>query len=424
MDQDHVLDPRRARALCDLTTKLMAASDAPTMAVAIAETAHRIAGATYAQLGLPSDAGDALVLYHGPALDRRAQMEWPVVPLDLHTPVGQVMAAGKPVACQSATELVDLFPVIQAASEASGYESLIVVPLLDPLRPDQCAGTLSFAWVERDRATDGAIGVMTDLAARCALALARVSQSVTDSRSAAEDRRAALALQQSLLSSLLVDHPLLTYESRYISSVDELVVGGDWYDAVPLPDGRVAIAVGDVAGHGFDAALAMGQIRHDLEALAAHHRQPDKLLEVLDLLVGERGAPMTTAAIAYLDPERLRVAHVLAGHPPPILLQDGAARLLDQSRGLPLGTALAARSWPAATTTTVKPGDTLVLYTDGLIERRGEDISRGFERLLETVQSAATAELDVLCDHVVGSMFDGQEPHDDVALLAARIAVA
>ncbi len=413
-----------ALALCDLTTRLMVASDAPTMAAAIAETAHHVAGAAYAQLGLPSDVGHALVLYHGPDLDQRAQMEWPVVPLDLQTPVARVMATGKPVAFQSAIELVDHYPVIQAASDASGYESLVVVPLLDPLRQDRCAGTLSFAWVERDRATDRTIGVMTDLAARCALALAGVNQSAADSRGAEQERRAALALQQSLLSSLLVDHPLLTYASRYIPSVDELVVGGDWYDAIPLPDGRVAIAVGDVAGHGFDAALAMGQIRHDLEALAAHHRRPDDLLKVLDRLIEERDGPMTTAAVAYVDPEQLEVAHVLAGHPPPMLVQDGAARLLDQSRGLPLGTTLGGRSWPAATTTTVKPGDTLVLYTDGLIERRSEEISSGFERLRETVQTAAVAELNALCDHVVGSMLDGHEPHDDVALLAMRFAVA
>ncbi len=418
---DHVLDLEGARALCDLTTRLMVASDASEMAGTIADAAHGVAGAEYAQLGLWSSDGDCLVLYHGAALDPGAQEEWPVVPLDLDTPVGRVMKSGRHLAIQSADDLAAEYPVVRAATEASGYESLVVVPIFDPLQRDRCAGTLSMAWVERDRADGRAIEIMEDLAERCALALANVDRSAPEVAGASFDREVVLALQLSLLPSLTLDHPHLEIASRYVVSNDELVVGGDWYSSVPLPGGRVAIAIGDVAGHGYEAALAMGQIRHDFEALVAHHWDPNDLLEELDRYAEKRNALMTTVGIVCFDATRLSVVAAAAGHPPPILKRDDAAELLDHSLGPPVGTGLEGRGWSTEVSTVVSRGDIVVLYTDGLIERRGESIRDGIERLRELTESLTTTDVEQLCDDIVAACFADREPRDDVALLVARV---
>lgn len=418
---DHVLDLEGARALCDLTTKLMAATDAPEMAGAIADTAHGVVGASYAQLGLLSKDDGCLVLYHGAALDVAAQEEWPVVPLHVDTPVSRVVRSGRPQAFQSADDLVAEYPVVRAATEASGYGSVAVVPILDPLQRDRFAGTLSVAWVERDRADDRAIEILEDLAERCALALANVDRVASQTNRAPIDRELVLALQLSMLPSLTVDHPHLEIASRYIASSDELVVGGDWYSSAPLPDGRIAFAIGDVAGHGYDAALAMGQIRHDFEALVAHHRDPSDLLEELDRYAKTRNALMTTVGIVCFEPTLRSVVAAAAGHPPPILRSDDAAVLLEQSLGPPLGAGLEGPRRPSKVSTALSPGDILVLYTDGLIECRGENIQRSVERLRVLTESLSTAGVEQLCDEIVASCFVDHDPLDDVAVLVARI---
>lgn len=424
--QDQVLDPAGARALCDLTSELAVASSASGMAGAIAETAHGIVGAAYAQLGLPSPRGDALVLYHGDDLDDRAQAEWPTVPIDADTPVSRVMASGRALTFGSAAELTDEFPLVRAASEASGYQSLVVVPIVDPLRRDRSAGTLSVAWEERDRADRRSLEIMTSVARRCALALARVDRSTTGTAGTARTangpvgRSEVLALQQSLLPSIRIRHPRLEVASRYVSSGDDLVVGGDWYDTLPLPDGRVAFVIGDVAGHGWEAALAMGQIRNDVEALAAHHRRPDELLAEIDRYAGDRGAPMTTAAVVYVDPARSEATCTVAGHPPPIHVRDGA-HVLAHSLGPPLGSGLTGRSWPRSAVTRIGRDETLVLYTDGLVERRDETLDDGIGRLRELVATRAALGPDALCDSVMEAMIGRGDPADDVALLVVRL---
>lgn len=418
---DHVLDLEGARALCDLTTQLMGASDAPAMAAAIAETAHGVVGASYAQLGLLSGEEDRLVLYHGAALAQEAQDEWPIVPLALETPVSHVMNTGRPLAFNAAVDLVAEYPVVQAATEASGYESLAVVPIFDPLRPERCAGTLSAAWVDRHQAGTRAVEILEDLAERCALALANADRLTPRIPGARSDREVVLALQLSLLPSLTVDDPHLEIASRYIASSDELVVGGDWYSSAPLPDGRIALAIGDVAGHGYDATLAMGQIRHDFEALVAHHQDPNDLLEELDSYAVKRNALMTTVGIVRFNPASSCVDAAAAGHPPPILMRSGAAELLDHSLGPPLGTGLADRTWPTEVTTQVSPGDVLVLYTDGLVERRSESIQCGVERLRQLTASLDGTDVEKLCDDIVDTCFADREPRDDVALLVVRV---
>ena len=161
-----------------------------------------------------------------------------------------------------------------------------------------------------------------------------------------------------------------------------LEVGGDWYDAFELPDGRIALTVGDVVGHGLAAAAAMGQVRTALAALADHAAGPGELLERLDgFLARSKTTDFATVCYAVIDPATGILDYASAGHPPMLVVSPAGETIwLDQAQS---GSALAATSPHARphASTLLEPGSLLVLYSDGLVERRGERLDDGLRRL-------------------------------------------
>ena len=189
----------------------------------------------------------------------------------------------------------------------------------------------------------------------------------------------AETLQRSLLPERLPTLPELQLAGRYVPAGGELRVGGDWYDAIPLADGHVVLAIGDVAGHGIRAATAMGQVSHALRAYASEGHGPAALLRRLDALVTAGGIDMVTCQLALLDPVTGHLRWASAGHLPALVVADGAARRLEGPVCHPLGVVPASRYEESATQ--LGDGESLVLYTDGLVERRGEDIDAGIDAL-------------------------------------------
>lgn len=294
----------------------------------------------------------------------------------------------------------------------------MVVPVVDPVDHTLRRGTLSIAWAEAGRADDVAVAIVTDVATRCALALARAEHRLGSATSIA-NRDGVLRTQQALLPNVLVHHDRLHMASRYVPSSDEIAAGGDWYHALPLTDGRVALAVGDVTGHGFAAALAMGQHRHDFETLVAHHPDATQLLHDLDELAAERDSAMTMA-IGVVDADGRNLDTVLAGHPPPLLIRDRDASLVEATTGPPLGYQLDGRRWGPTRRTRLQQGDLVLLYTDGLVERRSESIDAGIQRLGHVASAAGPDDLEEMCDHIIEEL--GHESStDDIALLAVRV---
>jgi signal transduction histidine kinase/CheY-like chemotaxis protein len=223
----------------------------------------------------------------------------------------------------------------------------------------------------------------------------------------------AETLQRSLLPARLPALPELTLAGRYVPAGQGLKVGGDWYDAVPLQDGRVMLAIGDVAGHGLRAAAIMGQISHALRAYAREDHGPADLMRRLDALVLAGGLDMTTCLCALLDPATGELRWANAGHVPPrVLAPDGSSRPLDGPLSNPLGVVLGTLFREG--TCVLADGEALVLFTDGLVERRGPTIDEGIERL------ARALEADPDPDAVLCAMLGGEDPSDDVALLIAR----
>ena len=249
-----------------------------------------------------------------------------------------------------------------------------------------------------------------------------------------QQRNTALTLQRGLLSSTLYQPDELDIAARYLPASDEAEVGGDWYDVIPLGAGRTALVMGDVMGHGVRAAAVMGQLRTAVRAYARLDLPPDEILELLDGLVSEMSeTEIVTCVYAVHDPAEQQLNYACAGHPPALLLQpEGQVRHLTR-HGAALG-ALGGTYEHA--TCAFPPGALLALYTDGLIERRGENLDVSIARLAEALRSVlrtarrsgigdsvrAEAALDAGCDAVfarlgVGSPEDGHSRGDDDAAL-------
>lgn len=252
-----------------------------------------------------------------------------------------------------------------------------------------------------------------------ARALQRLNDELRESN--AREREVAVTLQEAMLKSPdLGRHPDIAV--RYLPAVGSLNVCGDWYDIADLPNGRFTVAVGDVVGHGLHAATVMGMLRSALSAASRAVESPAQALEVLGRYARSvEGALSTTAVTVLVDPRSHLIIYSSAGHPPPVLLHlDGTCDLLDQATDPPLGARPEHVPRPQ-TGLAYRAGDVLVLYTDGLIERRSEDIDAGMARLTETLTAHCTEQPAHLADSILADLGVSGGSNDDIALLVARL---
>ncbi len=231
------------------------------------------------------------------------------------------------------------------------------------------------------------------------------------------DRRIAETLQRALLPERLPSVPGLSLAAHISPGGGGTQVGGDWYDAIALPGGRLGVVVGDVAGRGVEAAARMGELRSVARAYALEGHGPVELVERMNGYHAALGADLMTTllyAVVEIDTGQLRVVN--AGHPPPLLVtEDGGSHLIEGS-GPPLGVL---DTWRyEERIAALAPGDVVLLYTDGLIERRGERLDDGLARLSEAAE-AIGGDVVRLCEHIVTAM-DAGGADDDVTLLAVR----
>ncbi|WP_432251688.1 PP2C family protein-serine/threonine phosphatase [Streptomyces sp. HNM1019] len=235
------------------------------------------------------------------------------------------------------------------------------------------------------------------------------------------ERRTALALQEAMLHSPdLAGHREIAV--RYMPAARSLNVCGDWYDVVDLSTDTFTVAVGDVVGHGLEAAAVMGMLRSALSAAVRAISEPGRAMDVLSLYARTfEGALATTAAKAVVDTRQQHITYTSAGHPPPVLARpDGTVVLLDQATNPPLGLVADHLPRPQATVS-YSPGDTLVLYTDGLIERRDEDIDVGLRRLTDTLARHTCLGPDHLADTLLTRLGVAGGGRDDIALIVVRL---
>ncbi|MDX2396092.1 MULTISPECIES: SpoIIE family protein phosphatase [unclassified Streptomyces] len=235
------------------------------------------------------------------------------------------------------------------------------------------------------------------------------------------EREVALALQEAMLPAPGdIGHHRAAV--RYRPAVGALNVCGDWYDLVDLPGDRIAVAVGDVVGHGLHAAGIMGQLRSALSAASLVADGPAEALEALGLYARSvSGAENTTAVETYIDWDTHTLTYSSAGHLPPALLHTrGGVEFLDQATDPPLGARPEHVARPQAVTGFAE-GDTLVLYTDGLIERRREDIDTGLARLAQALTRHQGARPEALADAILLDLLPPGGATDDSALVIVRL---
>ncbi|MFF1340363.1 PP2C family protein-serine/threonine phosphatase [Streptomyces sp. NPDC058290] len=228
----------------------------------------------------------------------------------------------------------------------------------------------------------------------------------------------AMNLQRALLSEPGRPHPNLEMASRYLPVGSRALVGGDWFETVRLHFGRTLLVVGDVMGHGLDAAVDMNAYRSTLRDVASTDLAPHRVLRQLDALVAEDPARRpATCLLVRMDPTRGVADFASAGHlPPAIFGADSSAALVDVPVGPPLGTGVGGYE---GVTRAITTEETLLMFTDGLVERRGEDIDVSLARLAG-LRLPVGAAVEELVDAVVAGL-DARHAEDDVAVLAARI---
>lgn len=232
------------------------------------------------------------------------------------------------------------------------------------------------------------------------------------------------ALQRTMLPDSLPQPTGVRLASRYLPAAETARVGGDWYDAIPLPGSRVALVVGDVMGHSMTSAAIMGQLRTTAQTLAGLDLPPQEVLHHLDEQAQRLGTDrMATCLYAVYDPVAHRITIANAGHPPPVMLhRGGRAEVLRVPSGAPIGVGGVDFE---AVELDAPAGATLVLYTDGLVESRIRDVWTGIEQLRERLAETAqltgpnSPPLEPLCDEVLDMLGPGDRD-DDIALLAAR----
>lgn len=393
------------------------------LAIALSEaaTARQVSAVVMQEL-LPAFGGRRLAIYL--LQDRHLYLAWEAgfpegfldqfdgVGLDVRLPGVETLTTGKPMFFDSMRELAAAYPGIPLDT-MDGARAFL--PLIASGRR---VGSCILGFDRERRFSTEERTVLTALAGLIAHAMEKAQRYETE---------AALArgLQQALLPRRLSAHPEVETAGRYLPGTQGMDVGGDWYDAVEAGDG-VALVIGDVQGHGVQAAATMGQLRSAVRAFALDDRPPDEVLQGTNrLLIDLDPGQFASCCYVRLDPATGRARIARAGHPPPLLRHpDGRTRRLDTPAGVVLGVLGDAR-YPVEEVT-MEPGAILALYTDGLVERPGLDIDDGIGALRIALARGGTPAsrpgtrwLAAVADRLTAATRHTADRPDDIALLLA-----
>jgi len=232
-----------------------------------------------------------------------------------------------------------------------------------------------------------------------------------------EQRNVSLTLQRSLLPKALPTIDGVEFAARYIPGESGIEVGGDWYSAIAIDDRRFAFVVGDVSGRGLAAATIMAGLRYTIRAYAAIGYSPARILEMAAKEINiESDGHFATVLVGLADNDRREITVANAGHLPALLIHSHQSEFLDVPVGVPLGIGAPAYE---SKVIPIAPNSTLILYTDGLVERRGESLEAGLQRLRETASVEGLSTDDLLAN-VLDSLLDQEVSEDDTAILAIR----
>jgi PAS domain S-box-containing protein len=397
-------------ALAAFASGLNAAMTTVEVARNVSDAAVSTFGARFAAVSIvDSDGPTVLRAVRPESLPSELLGRFDTEDIDEHTPSADALRTERPVFVANAAEAALRYPDLVEVRAATRLEATAALPLRRP--GGDVFGVLSIGWadpVDFGQQTRLLVGTLAEL---CAQALQRTRLS---------DVRGELtrALQEQLLPSIPVIEGL-DIAVRYLSAVSGIGFGGDWYDVVALDDHRAAIVIGDVVGHGIPAAARMAEIRSVINVLIRFGVSLDELFVRAESLLHHLDEPfLATVAVMVIDLERNELSYATAGHPPPLVtLPDGEVMLLTGGRQPPVGIV------HKTTVTPVVPfpvGASLIAYTDGLVERRGEDIDIGLTRFIDAATSSRGMDPRLVADLLIAGQTAGQLRGDDLALIVVR----
>jgi anti-sigma regulatory factor (Ser/Thr protein kinase) len=404
----------RAHDLHELHRALSAAGTVAEVAAAVSEGLRQALGASVVTVCTAGSDG-SLHVADVAGYPRERLRQFATLPLSARLPLTDAARTRVPVWLPDQATTVAAYPPI-AGSLLPGTEALAAMPLTVA---DRLVGALGVTFLHAASFDGPDRAFLLDVAGQVAIALERAE--LADAR-----REMAETLQRSLLPGELPATPGVAVAVRYLPAEAGTRAGGDWYDVLTLDDGRVAVTVGDVVGHGAAAAAVMGQLRSALTALLLAGSGPARALELLDRFAARvPGAAVATAACAVLEPDGGRLTWSSAGHPPPLVVHGDGSTYLDGAAGPALGL-------PSPGTPAPRPearwqldgGATLLLYTDGLVETRGAPLDAGLARLAAVVAGRRALPVGGLADAVLGGLLDPSGAADDVAVVALRLLPA
>ena len=338
------------------------------------------------------------------------------LPLDAPSVISAAITSRRPVLVEDPDALRRQFEPdanVDLYLRHSDEQAWVGLPLIAAGAP---LGAIRFSFTRPRRITEEERVFLEALAGQCALAVERASLFE-------REHTTAETLQRSLLPDRLPSVPGIILDARYLPVTRNMEIGGDWYDAFKLPDGRLAIAAGDVMGKGLTAAAGMGRVRNALRALALTDPRPGAVLAGLDRLfqATELDEQVTTVAYLVIDPATGEGLAGNAGHLPPLRLGPaGPPRLDALEAGTPLGWASPRRQHDFR----LPPGNTVVFYSDGLVENRTRGLDSGLDELLAVAGQAPPRVIghpDRLLEYLVDRMLAGYEQDDDVTVLVLHV---
>jgi GAF domain-containing protein/anti-sigma regulatory factor (Ser/Thr protein kinase) len=404
------LSARRTRRLQALTAAFAGALTPAEVAGTFLDETLDAVGAAAAALAVLDDEGRELQAIRSRGFPDELLGPGGVAAVSAEGPASTAVRLHDPAYYDSLEVLLAEHPGLRAALADSDLRSFAFLPVSAGAAP---LGVAVLAWEQPGRLVDDERAFLEAVASQCGLALDRA-------RRYEGERIVAETLQRSILPETLPAMGGVRVSALYLPGSTAVDVGGDWFDTLTLADGRLGFVVGDVVGKGVQAASTMAQLRNGMRALTLDALTPAETLRKLNLLLENYiDVPFATLAYLALDPETLVVTLSSAGHPPPLVVgPDGRARFLEGEGGLPLGVDTAAEY--AEQTTVLEPGSIVVLYTDGLVERRGRSIDEGLA-LLARAAEGAPREPDAFVDSLVGQLLGAEARQDDVALLAVML---
>jgi signal transduction histidine kinase/DNA-binding response OmpR family regulator/serine phosphatase RsbU (regulator of sigma subunit) len=403
-------DSREATESAEFKAALGAANSVRDVLAALLAYPTASLHATGLGLGLAEE-GRIRITYAG-AVSTELRDRYHVVELDAPVPLAEVIRTGQPMVIADTAEAAPRFHWSLQDSEGS-IRALAIHPLIDAL--GEVIGALALYW-PHSRAFPAA-----DLERIRATVQATVTR-LDRVRAIEREHRIATGFQQQLLD-LDLSSTAAVVSAVYEPAAEAMSVGGDWYLAMPLAvPGQLAVSVGDVVGHGLPAATVMSTLRASTNAAAISDADPGAVLAVLEQCAASRpGAVYATVAYAALDSTTRTLRYACAGHPYPLVVfPDGTTEYLTAGRRSPLAASVVNLSSPPGSVE-LPPGSLVLLYTDGLVERRGESLDVGFDRLAAAAGDCAMLPAGAACDELLRRMRPAGGYTDDVALLAIRL---